>query len=354
MSGPSNSRRNFLKPRTLGKMLTTFTGGEWPQGEITREEEGWLYRLSREAMATRFQVLFEVLDADLTSAAEKGLDIIDDLESQLTVYREGSEVSRINRKAFGQEVMVEKGLFELLQMSRTLWEETGGCFDIAVHQLLKAWGIFKPPWRQPSRDEVQEALLKSGMDAVLLDEGKQAVRFSREGVEVNFGAIGKGYALEKAAERLLAGGLEHFLFHGGNSSLLARGASTWENGWLTAVVDPMDWSREMVHLLLRNRALSTSALSRECLTKGETAHIIDPRSGYPVQTDLASASVVCRSATVAEGLSTAFLVMGLDMALEYCQKHPEVGAVFLRRPHQGRPLEIIHTGIPSSSLEVLV
>lgn len=354
MSDLSNSRRNFLKPRSLGKMLSTVTGGEWPHNEVTREEEGWLYRLSRQAMATRFQILFEVLDADLTSVAEKALNVIDDLESQLSVYRDDSEVSAINQQASAQVVEVEQGLFDLLTLSHQLWEETNGCFDIAIHSLLKAWGIYKPPWRHPTSDEVRVAFEKSGMDAVLLDSGKRTVHFSREGIGINLGAIGKGYALEKAAEKLLAGGMEHFLLHGGNSSLLARGASTWENGWLTALVNPLDWSQVMVHLLLRNRALSTSALSSSCLVGESTPHILDPRSGYPIQTDLASASVICRSATIAEGLSTAFLVMGLDMALEYCQKHPEIGAVFLRLTSSDKPIEVIHTGIPSHSLEVLV
>ncbi|MCG3199693.1 MAG: hypothetical protein GHCLOJNM_04217 [bacterium] len=349
-----HSRRDFLNPKTLGRLAATLTGGELAPPQSEGAGEGWLYKFRREAMATRFEILIEVIDADLAPVARAGLDRIDRLEAQLTVYRDTSEVCGLNRSAFEGEVAVEAELFELLGLSRALWEETEGCFDVAVHPLLVAWGVFKGPRRTPSPEEIAAALEVSGMDKVVLNPERRSVRFSRPGVGINFGAIGKGYALDRVAEEVRAGGLEHFLLHGGHSSVLARGSSTWEAGWLVTVVDPTNWDRPIAKVRLSNEALSTSSERLETLLAGETSHVLDPRTGRPLEGDLLSVTVKTPSAARAEGLSTAFLVMGLDKTLEYCKKHPDVGVLAVRRSPQTDGIEMVHAGIPEHSLEALL
>lgn len=358
MSESSGGRRSFLHPKNLGKVVSSITGGEWPDFSSPSstqegEDEGLLYRVGKPAMACQFEILFEVLDADLMPVAESALSQIDDLEAQLSVYRDSSQVCAINREAFDHPVEVEPGLFDLLQECKQIWEETGGAFDISIQALLEAWGMFCPPRRNPSQSEIEAALTRCGMDAVELDPEKHTVRFHRPGLGLNLGAVGKGYALERVAEHLKQHRMEHFLIHGGGSSMLARGSSTWEHGWLAGVTTPFDWSTPIAHVRLENKALSTSAVEAEAL-RGETQpHILDPRLGQPVKTDLVSATVITASASRAEGLSTAFLVMGLDKVLEYCEKHTDVGAVLLQWSPGDTGFEVIHTGIPKHSLEVL-
>jgi thiamine biosynthesis lipoprotein len=351
---PSNSRRDFLHPKTLGKLAATLSGGEWGGEAEAEAASGWLCRARREAMATRFEVLLEALDMDRLPVAEAALDLVSELEDQLTIYQETSELAAINRLAFNQAVPVEERLFGLLQVAKRIWEETEGCLDIAVHSLLVEWGLFRGPRKKLSPEEVNGALARSGMSAVHLDLETKSIRMEREGVGLNLGAIGKGYALDRVAEVLENGGLGHFMVHGGHSSVLARGSSTWENGWLVGLADPAERSRPIAQIRLENQSISTSALELETILLGETPHILDPRTGFPVQTDLLSATVRASSAAHAEGLSTAFLVMGLDKTLEYCGKYPEIGVVALRRPSGSDDLDLIHTGIPRRALEVLL
>ncbi len=381
MSESTGSRRSFLNPKNLGKVVSTVTGGEWPDNPSPSfskegEEEGWLYRVGRPAMATQFEVLFEVIDADLMPVAESALEKIDQLEDQLSVYRDTSEVCAINREAFDHPVEVEAGLFGLFLECKQIWEETGGASDIAIHSLLETWGLFRPPRRTPTEQEIKIALARSGMDGVRLTPHPPSVpphplcppphplapsptgeggtvRFLREGIGINLASVGKGYALECVARHLQEGGMGNFLLFGGGSSLLARGSSTWEDGWLAGITTPFDKDNPIAHLRLENQALSTSAISVEAIHGSMTPHILDPRTGRPVESDLVSVTVVTGSASRAEGLSTAFLVMGLDKVLEYCEKHTDVGAIMQQWSSQNEKIELFYTGIPKHLLEVL-
>ena len=434
MSDPAGSRRSFLNPKNLAKVVTTATGGEWPnllsspsllgegaggrgsvgaggRGSVGAggrgsegaggrgSGEGLLYRLGRPAMAAQFEVLFEVEQTDWMPAAESALGMIDELEAQLSVYRDSSELCAINRKAYDQAVEVEAGLFGLLLECKQIWEETGGAYDITIQALLETWGVFRPPRRTPSQAEIETALTRCGIDGVELTplkpvpseplpptpspkregeerEGEEdsawenvgrkgvkeawknspkggSIRFLRPGLGLNLASVGKGYALEKVAKHLQAQKMEHFLLYGGGSSLLARGSSTWEDGWLAGITTPLDWSKPIVHIRLENQALSTSAVDADTIKGTLPPHILDPRTGQTVSTDLVSATVMTGSASRAEGLSTAFLVMGLDKVLEYCEKHPDVGAVLLRWSRESSNIELIHTGITKHQLEVL-
>src|SRR5262245_18538998 len=136
-------RRDFLRPRRLaqaaGQLLGALDEITSPEGPAPGDE-GALVRLARRAMATTFEVFLPCGTPDAIEAASDALDEIDRLEAQLTVYRDTSEVSQLNRRAPAEWVPVEPGLFGLLQLAKRLHAETEGAFDISVGALIKAWG----------------------------------------------------------------------------------------------------------------------------------------------------------------------------------------------------------------------
>src|SRR4051812_27916622 len=158
----------------------------------------WLH-LHREAMACRFEVTLPSELASCTDAANAGLDIVDRLEEQLSIFRPHSELSRLNAEASARAVPVEPRLFELLARCRQLHASTGGAFDITATPLSKIWGFLRREGRIPTPDELAEALACVGMQHVALDRAASTVRFARPGVALNLGGIGKGYALDRAA-----------------------------------------------------------------------------------------------------------------------------------------------------------
>jgi thiamine biosynthesis lipoprotein len=283
-------------------------------------------RLGWRAMATQWQILLPFDNAPL-DAARAAFELLDDLEDQLTVYRDHSEVSRLNATAASRPVRVEARLFALLEQAQQLTRDTDGAFDVAAGALIKAWGFFRGPRRVPSEEERREVMERVGSRLVELDAASQTVRFLRGGVEINLGAIGKGYALDRMAESLAK--IPAALLHGGSSSVYAKG-DPQGRGWRVRLRHPWLPERTLADVWLRDRALGTSAATFQHLEHEgkKLGHVLDPRTGWPAS-GMASVSVVAPTGAVADALSTAFYVGGVELARRYCEGHPEVGAVLL-------------------------
>ncbi len=283
-------------------------------------------------MATHFEI---VLPYDSNAALAHGpaaFDLLDQLEDQLTVYREQSEVCRLNRTAFHALVPVEPGLFELLRVAARISEETDGAFDVTAGALIKAWGFFRGPRRVPSDAEREAALECVGMRHVELEPERRTVAFRRRGLQINLGSIGKGHALDRVGDFLYATGkLPAVLLHGGRSSVYARGSPNDDpRGWRVGISHPWDSGRRLAEVWLRDRSLATSAATFQHLEHNgrKLGHVLDPRTGWPAA-GVASATVVAPAGAEADALSTAFYVGGVDLARRYCGAHPEIGAVLL-------------------------
>lgn len=327
-------RRDFLQPRRLAESAGQVIGAvtELEPAVAVEPPDASLLRLARRAMATSFEV---VLPFGTPYALEIGADafaLLDDLESQLTVYREDSEVSRLNRLAPARAVAVEATLFELLWLAARISQETGGALDVSAGALIKAWGFFKGPRRVPSDAERQEALARTGMHHVELDEARRTIRYRRSGLEINLGAIGKGHALDRVAAHLhTRWNRRTCLLHGGYSSVYAGGTAPGEpRGWPVTIRHPWDTERRLATVYLRDGALGTSAATFQHVEYNgrKLGHVLDPRTGWPAE-GIASASVLAPTAAEADALSTAFFVGGLELAKRYCEAHAGIGAVLL-------------------------
>jgi thiamine biosynthesis lipoprotein len=330
-------RRDFLSPA----QLATGAGQVLAVAEELRAavqpappppQEFSLLRFWRRAMATTFEVMLPFGTPDALAAAEAALDEIDRLEAQLTVYRDISEVSRLNRAAPFAAIPVEEGLFELLRLATRVSADSDGAFDATAGALVKVWGFFRGPPRVPSDEERAAALERVGMRHVVLDSDTRSVRFLRHGLEINLGSIGKGYALDRAAAVLRAGwNFPGALLHGGHSSVYAIGTEPGdERGWAVGLGHPWDPGRRIALLRLRDQALGTSAATfRHLEHQGrKLGHVLDPRTGWPAE-GIALASAVAPSAAEADALATAFYIRGVDWTRAYCDTHPEIGAVLL-------------------------
>src|SRR5712691_3971788 len=157
----------------------------------------WLH-VNRPAMACRFEVTLPIWEQAGVLAARDALDEVDRLEQQLTVFRESSEVSYINRNAAVGSVTVEPRLFGLLVLCQKLCRETEGAFDITSGPLTRCWGFLRREGCVPGDTEIARAHSLVGSDKLHLDHASRSIRFAQPGVEINLGSIGKGYALDRA------------------------------------------------------------------------------------------------------------------------------------------------------------
>ncbi|VTS04292.1 FAD:protein FMN transferase [Tuwongella immobilis] len=291
-----------------------------------------LLRVSRRAMATQFEVALPVFPNEPgVAAASDALDIIDEIEQELTIYREDSDISAVNRIADRELVPVPDRVFGLLQRCAQLTRLTEGAFDIAAGALIRTWGFQHRQGRIPTVIERRDAMAATGMRFVRLDEPSRGVRFLRPGVMLNFGAIGKGFALDQAAKWLQGQwGIRSGMLHGGSSSILAFGGPPMQNGWWVRIRHPWEPERHLGEIRLTNQALGTSAATYQFFEhqRKRYGHILDPRQGRPAE-GMAQVSVVAADAATADAISTALYVLGIDRAVQFCRSHPEIGAILL-------------------------
>ncbi|MHB9108406.1 MAG: FAD:protein FMN transferase [Armatimonadota bacterium] len=233
------------------------------------------------------------------------------LEAILSTYRPGSDVSRLNRAPAGQAGAMSPEVIDLLAQSREISEATHGAFDVTVGPLIELWRNAAGTDTLPSAEALAAVRDRVGLRHLSV-QGETVCRL-RDGVEVNFGGIGKGYALDHAAEVLRAEGIEAALLNFGGQ-VLVTGLPPGRTCWTVEVRDPRDPWNPALHLSalrLVAGSVSTSAdYARGLTIAGRPySHILDPRTGQPVA-GMRSATVIAPTAAEADALSTALYVLG--------------------------------------------
>lgn len=270
--------------------------------------------LASNAMATRFELVLNGEDpVRLRAIGEEALAEIERLDRQLSFYAPESDVSWINARAAREPVKVEPRLFRLLMLCRELSLKTDGGFDITIAPLMRAWGFAGGKGRMADSAKLEEARKIIGIEHVRLYEEDLTIRFDCEGMAIDLGAIGKGYAIEQAAGILRENGIEGGLIHGGTSTVYAIGTQADSSPWKIGLAKPLSG-----HVDLQDNCLSISAVHGKSFTKEgvEFGHVLDPRTGKPVHGDRAAA-VIGPSPTICDALSTALLVVGKQVLGEF-------------------------------------
>jgi FAD:protein FMN transferase len=292
--------------------------------------EGYWLHLGRPAMACRFEVTLPSELQRHLDAAQAALDAVDRLEEQLSIFRESSELSFINREAAGRAVPVEGRLLALLAQCQELYRATGGSFDITSTPLSRVWGFLRREGRVPPEDELAAARRQVGMEHVTIDATAGTVHLAAPGVALNLGSIGKGYALDRVAEDLGRAGVTTALLTAGASSVLALGPGPDGQGYLVGLRDPFDHARRLGTVRLHGAALGVSGIGEQSFTADgrRLGHILDPRTGRPVE-GRAYVAVVAPTAALADALATAFFVGGTAVAERYVEDHADVSALVM-------------------------
>jgi len=270
---------------------------------------GELYHESRPGMGTVFDLyLYAVGPGQAQELFDLAFDEIERLEATLSNRKATSEIARVNREARVAWVITDPETFALLRRAREHGRATDGAFDITIGRLMRTWGFFRQEGRLPSPDEIEAS--RAGWPLLLLDEATRAVGFASPAVELDLGGIGKGYALDRVAELWREHGVTAALLVAGSSSIVALGAPPGKAGWTVRVPHPLDRST-IAATSVRDGAVSTSGSYEKFFrAQGKSyCHILDPRTGWPVQ-GMWQTTVVAANATDAEALSTALFVLG--------------------------------------------
>lgn len=252
------------------------------------------------------------------------------IESTCNIFDPESELSKLNRNAFENEVVCSPLLWELLNEAERFYRLSGGAFDAAVRPLMKLWGFYRKRSALPSGEEIAQIRKTVGWDKVSLNPENRSVRFLVKGVSIDLGGIAKGFALDKAAEKIrLSGSCSAVLNLGGNILCIAQKN---QRPFRIGVRDPLSPDRIFETLEMRSQAIATSGnYERYVVISGRHyTHIMDPRTGEPVQ-NMLSVTVRTPRGVDSDALSTVLFVKGEDFAPEICRLFPDTGVIAVRR-----------------------
>jgi FAD:protein FMN transferase len=288
------------------------------------------HEASRMSMGSAYSIVAYGEDgAALPRVVEAAFDEVDRIDRLMSHYKPDSPLSRLNREARAGPVAVEPELFDFIAEALRYSRESEGAFDITVGPLMKAWGFFRGEGRVPSTVELAEVRGHVGHRHVVLNAGDRTIRFDRPGVELDLGGIAKGYAVDRVVGLLRAAGVKAALVSAGGSTIYALGAPPGEPGWEVEIQDPLDAAAVAFTVRLKDRALSISGTSEKSFERdGVTySHIVDPRTGRPVQ-GMLSVAVLTSTGTAGDALDNAFLVKGVDGTRAYLERLPPTAAAF--------------------------
>jgi FAD:protein FMN transferase len=287
-----------------------------PGPEWLRVEE------SADAMGSTYTVVAYGEDRTrLISALDQAFEEVRRIDGLLSNYRPASELSQLNREAAKRRVEVSEEMFQLLAACLNYSRASDGAFDLTVGPLMKVWGFYRGSGRLPHRAEVRGALARVGYKKVLLDPARRAVRFTREGVELDPGGIGKGYAVDRMVAVLRLNGIKSALVSAAGSSIYGIGSPPGQKGWKVKIRDPRSGARTIDETLLNDTSMSTSG-NYEKFFRAEGrmwSHIMDPRTGYPAEGVLA-VSVVAPSTQESEAWTKPFYINGRRWAVNHKPK----------------------------------
>jgi len=268
--------------------------------------------VAHRAMATMFEIFIAQSDqAAARGAAEAAFVEIDRLERLLSRFMPYSDISRINAAEPGKAVVVEVESAECLQAARRMWERTDGAFDVTAGS--------------PPRGRGEKAA--AGMNRIAIDADTMSVSRLDVSVRIDLGGIGKGCALDRAADLLGEWGVRNALLHGGTSTVRAIGHRPGRDGWQADLRSPSDDQAALGAVMLRDCSFSGSSTA-------QSRHIIDPRTGKPVDAGRA-AWAIAPDATTADALTTALCVMHDEEIKRFAKANPKLSFVIGRRV-QGR------------------
>lgn len=267
--------------------------------------------------------------ARLREAAAAALDEVDRIDRLMSHYKKDSELSRVNREAAKAPVKVDPELFDFIAECLRYSRESEGAFDITVGPLMKAWGFFKGEGRMPGETELARARHSVGYQHVILSRKDGTIFFDKAGVEIDLGGIAKGYAVDRAVAVLKHRGVTSALFSAGGSTTYALGAPPGKQAWEIEIQDPVARDRIATRVQLKDLALSVSGSYEKFfeLNGKRYSHIMDPRTGLPVQGVL-SVVVITGDGLRGDALDNVFYVFGVNRSRASMKKFSASEIIF--------------------------
>ncbi|WP_373297423.1 FAD:protein FMN transferase [Aquimarina muelleri] len=275
-----------------------------------------IHKRTLKLMGSRFDIT--VVAEDSVQAKQyinTAIKEIQRIESLISSWSKDSQTSLINNNAGITPIKVDKELFDLISRAIQISKLTDGAFDISYASMDKIWKFDDSMVEIPSNKEIEASVAKVGYSNIILDKDQSTVFLKLKGMKIGFGAIGKGYAADKAKKLLIAIGVDAGIINA-SGDMNTWGKQPDGSDWKVAITNPLNKNNAFALLPVINKAVVTSGNYEKYVVLGNKrySHIIDPRTGYP-STGIVSVSVFAPKAELADALATSVFVMGIETGL---------------------------------------
>lgn len=282
---------------------------------------------TKQTYAMNTMIEFTVYGDEAEAKIDKAIALVNQYDKLFSVNEAESDIARLNA-ASGQAVTVSADTYELLQKSVAISDETEGALDVSIYPIVKAWGFTTDNYRVPENDEIEELKEKVNYRKIrFLPENCIQLE---EGMELDLGAIAKGYISQKIMDMWKEEGVETAILSlGGNVQTM--GEKSDGEAFQIGIVNPLSPSELYGTLEVKARAVVTSGTYERYFEQDGVKyhHIMDYQTGRPAENDLASVTVVTEDGTTADALSTALFVMGGEQAKKYQEEHDEIELILI-------------------------
>ena len=301
---------------------------------IVHQQRNMPYQRSSDfVFGTTYTVIYQC-DSDLSRSIKAELMKVD---YSLSPFNKESVITAINNN---QDVKPDKMFMDVFRLAMDVSRETNGAFDITVAPLVNAWGFGFKSGEKPAARQVDSLRQIIGYQKISVDNGK--IRKQDPRMMLDCSAIAKGYGTDVVADFLRQRGVKNFMVEIGGE-IVTCGVNKERLPWKVGVIKPVDDSLSVAHevqtiLNVTDIAMATSGNYRNFYYQGgrKFAHTIDPKTGYPVQHNILSATVLAKTCAQADAYATSFMVMGLDEAQKVLERHPELMAYFIYDDGKGK------------------
>lgn len=281
-------------------------------------------------MGSRFDITVVAADS---SEADKDIEMaigeINRIEKVISSWDPKSQTSQINRNAGIKPVKVSPELFSLIERAKGISRLTDGAFDISYASMDKIWKFDGSMTKMPSEEEITASVSEVGYQNIILDKENSTVFLKLPGMKIGFGAIGKGYAADKAKALLMEKGVSAGIINA-SGDMNTWGKQPGGKDWEVAITNPMNKNKAFALLPLKQGAVVTSGDYEKFVTFNGVryAHIINPKTGYP-STGIISATVFAPKAELADALATSVFVMGKDVGINRIDQLPQIECIVI-------------------------
>lgn len=288
------------------------------------------YKRTLKLMGSRFDITVVANDS---IQANKYIDTavaeISRIEKLISSWDDNSQTSEINRNAGAKPLKVDKELFNLIERAIGISKLTDGAFDISYASMDRIWQFDGSMTVMPSEKEIKSSVEKIGYQNIVLDKKNSTVFLKLEGMKIGFGAIGKGYAADKAKTLLISKGVPSGIINA-SGDMNTWGKQPNNEDWKVAITNPMNKNKVFALLPITNGAVVTSGNYEKYVNfNGKRyTHIIDPRTGYP-STGIISVTVFAPKAELADALATSVFVMGKEAGLDRINQLPKIECIII-------------------------